>query len=314
MNLELLVAGSTDADPVKWTLHAAVGWTPERSMPPIDIAMQHPEIVRYHKDWMRPGDLGVVATVDGAFAGMAFARLFTAEDQPRPGAGLAKYRRRMPISVVLAEDSFIVREGVRMLLEEAGYDLLATAENYDELIAAVEAHIPDVVITDIRMPPTQTDEGVQAARRIRAEHPEIGVVVLSQYVEPSYALSLFDDGSAGIAYLLKEKVGDIDQLADAIARVAEGGSVLDPLVIDALVQARIRRESSRLKRLTPRETEVLAEIASGKSNAAIAATLFLSERAIEKHINSIFTKLDLPVEADSNRRVRAVLLYLAETD
>lgn len=200
-----------------------------------------------------------------------------------------------------------------MLLEQLGYDLKAAVETYDELMDAVEVHEPDVVITDIRMPPTRTDEGVRAAREIRAQHPTIGVVVLSQYVDPRYALALFDGGSSGIAYLLKERVGDIDQLTDAITRVAEGGSVLDPLVIDALVEARIRKESSHIDRLTPRETEVMAEIATGKSNAAIAETLFLSERAVEKHINSIFTKLDLPVEADTNRRVRAVLLYLAES-
>ena len=201
-----------------------------------------------------------------------------------------------------------------MLLEKLGYDLKAAVETYDELMDAVETHQPDVVITDIRMPPTRTNEGVRAAREIRARHPEIGIVVLSQYVESGYALALFDGGSTGIAYLLKERVGDIDQLTDAIARVVEGGTVLDPLVIDALVEARIRKESSHIDRLTPpRETEVMAEIATGKSNAAIAEALFLSERAVEKHINSIFTKLDLPVEADTNRRVRAVLLYLAES-
>ena len=220
----------------------------------------------------------------------------------------------MGVSIILAEDSFIVREGVAMLLEQAGYDLLAAVESYDELIAAVDEHTPEVVITDIRMPPTRTDEGIRAARAIRDAHPDVGVVVLSQYVEPGYALSLFDGGSTGLAYLLKEKVGDVDHLQNAIERVREGGSVLDPLVIDALVEARIKREANKLRRLTPRESEVLAEIATGKSNAAVADALFLSERAIEKHINSIFTKLDLPVESDSNRRVRAVLMYLAEKD
>ena len=220
----------------------------------------------------------------------------------------------MAASIVLAGDSFIVREGVSMLLEQAGFDLLAAVETYDELMEAAEAHTPEVVITDIRMPPTRTDEGIRAAGEIRAAHPEIGVVVLSQYVEPAYALALFDRGSAGLAYLLKERVADIDHLSDAIASVAAGGSVLDPLVIDALVAARIKRESSQISRLTPRETEVMGEIATGKSNAAIAEALFLSERAVEKHINSIFTKLDLPVESDTNRRVRAVLVYLAEAD
>lgn len=226
---------------------------------------------------------------------------------------LAVYLRFVATTVVFAEDSFIVREGVRMVLEAAGYSILALAETYDELLAAVEATPPDVVITDIRMPPTRTDEGVRAARRIRDEHPDIGVVVLSQYVEPAYALRLLEGGSAGIAYLLKERVGDIDQLDAAIAAVQQGGSVIDPKVVDALVEARLKHRESKLDRLTPRETEVMAELATGKSNAAIAETLYLSERAVEKHINSIFTKLDLLPERESNRRVRAVLLYLAET-
>lgn len=219
----------------------------------------------------------------------------------------------MTISVVLAEDSFIVREGVSMLLEASGFDLLAAVETYDELIDSVEEHQPDVVVTDIRMPPTRTDEGIRAARAIRESHPDIGVVVLSQYVEPGYAMSLFDGGSHGLAYLLKERVGDADQLTEAIETVSHGGSVLDPQVIDALVEARLKAEKSHLDRLTPRETEVLGAIASGKSNRAVADQLFLSERAVEKHINSIFTKLDLPMEPDVNRRVRAVLMYLDET-
>ena len=164
------------------------------------------------------------------------------------------------------------------------------------------------------MPPTRTNEGVRAAREIRAAYPEIGIIVLSQYVEPDYALTLFEDGSDRLAYLLKERVGDVGQLAEAIDRVQSGGSVVDPKVVDALVEGRIKQQQSRLDRLTPRESEVLAEIATGKSNAAIAETLFLSERAVEKHINSIFTKLDLPVDADANRRVQAVLVYLAEVD
>ncbi|MGI9529793.1 MAG: response regulator [Acidimicrobiia bacterium] len=214
--------------------------------------------------------------------------------------------------IVLAEDSFIVREGVRMLLDEAGYDLVASVESYDELVDAVESHLPDVVVTDIRMPPTRTDEGIRAARHIRASHPDIGVIVLSQYIEPDYALTLFQDGSDGLAYLLKERVGDVAQLEDAIERVCAGGSVVDPKVVDALVEGRMKQQQSKLDRLTPRETEVVAEIATGKSNAAIAEALFLSERAVEKHINAIFTKLDLPVDADANRRVQAVLLYLSE--
>lgn len=217
-------------------------------------------------------------------------------------------------TVVLAEDSFIVREGVAMLLDAAGYDLVASVETYDELMAAVEEHNPEIVVTDIRMPPTRTDEGIRAAREIRESHPETGVIVLSQYVEPEYALTLFEDGSDHLAYLLKERVGDIGQLQDAIERVLSGGSVVDPKVVDALVEGRISRQRSKMDRLTPRETEVISEIATGKSNAAIAEALFLSERAVEKHINSIFTKLDLPVDSDANRRVQAVLLYLSEAE
>jgi DNA-binding NarL/FixJ family response regulator len=215
-------------------------------------------------------------------------------------------------TVVLAEDSFIVREGVRMLLEESGYEVIAVAEDYDRLLSAVEARPPDVVVTDIRMPPTNTDEGVRAARQIRAEHPDVGVVVLSQYVEPDYALRLFEDGSAGLAYLLKERVGDLAEMEAAIATVRHGGSALDPKVVDALVEARRRQRQSKLDRLSAREAEVLAQLASGKSNAAIASQVFLSERAVEKLISAIFTKLDLLPERESNRRVLAVLLYLAE--
>jgi DNA-binding NarL/FixJ family response regulator len=219
----------------------------------------------------------------------------------------------MPTRVVLAEDSYLMREGLRALLEEIeGVNLIATAENLDELLEAVAAGDPDVVITDIRMPPTQTDEGIRAALQIRAEHPEIGVVVLSQYAEPEYALRLLADGSSGLAYLLKERVGDIDALTDAVEAVASGRSVVDPKVVDALVSARVAEEQSVLHRLTPRELEVLSEMARGLNNRAIAETLFISQRAVEKHINSIFSKLDVSFEEDSHRRVRAVLLYLAE--
>lgn len=198
-----------------------------------------------------------------------------------------------------------------MLLEGAGYELLAAVESYDELIDAVDEHVPDVVITDIRMPPTRTDEGVRAARAIREAHPEIGIVVLSQYVEPEYALKLFEAGAGGLAYLLKERLGDLDHLEHAMGEVQAGRSVIDPRVVDALVEGRTRPKSP-VHRLTNRETEVMAEIASGKTNAAIAEALYLSERAVEKHINSIFTKLDLLPEKETNRRVRAVLLFLAE--
>ena len=215
--------------------------------------------------------------------------------------------------VVLADDAFILREGVKLVLEQAGYDVVAVAEDHDELMSAVADHRPDVVVTDIRMPPTRTDEGIRAARQIRTDHPEIGVVVLSQYVEPDYALRLLEDGSSGFAYLLKERVGDGGALAEAVERVAAGESKIDPKVIDALVEGRLTRKTSKLDRLTPREREVMEELAGGKSNSAIAEALYLSERAVEKHINSIFTKLDLLPEKETNRRVRAVLLYLAET-
>ena len=216
----------------------------------------------------------------------------------------------MAIRLVLAEDSYLMREGITSLIEiEDSLELVAACENYDELIDAVEEHGPDVVITDIRMPPTQTDEGIRAAKLIRDRHPDTGVVVLSQYAEPEYALTLFEGGSSGLAYLLKEKVGDLEQLKAAIDAVAAGGSVIDPDVVDLLVAS---KKESTLDRLTDRETEVLAEIAKGRNNAGVAETLFISERAVEKHINSIFTKLDLSQEDQTNRRVQAVLQYLAE--
>ncbi len=219
----------------------------------------------------------------------------------------------MAIRLILAEDSYLMREGISSLLElDDSLELIATCENYDELIAAVETHSPDVVITDIRMPPTQTDEGIRAANLLRDTNPDTGVVVLSQYAEPEYALHLFEKGSQGRAYLLKERVADLRQLADAVAEVARGGTVIDPTVVDLLVRARRKHKPSVLDRLTDRENEVLAEIAGGRNNAGIADVLYISERAVEKHINSIFTKLDLSHEEDTHRRVKAVLLYLAE--
>jgi DNA-binding NarL/FixJ family response regulator len=222
------------------------------------------------------------------------------------------YRVAVTRRVVFAEDSYLVREGVKLVLESEGYNIVAAVETYDELLAAVEEHQPDVVITDIRMPPTRTDEGIRAARLIRSEHPTIGVVVLSQYIEPEYAIRLLEDGSAGIAYLLKERVGDAGELADAVERVANGESRIDPKVVDALVAGRLAARPGKLDRLTDREREVLEHMASGKTNAGIGGVLYLSERAIEKHINSIFTKLDLLADHEGNRRVLAVLQYLAE--
>ncbi|GMQ86217.1 MAG: response regulator transcription factor [Acidimicrobiia bacterium] len=216
----------------------------------------------------------------------------------------------MAIRIVLAEDNYLMREGISSLIEvEDSLELVASCENYDELIEAVDVHRPDVVITDIRMPPTQTNEGIRAANLIRERYPEIGVVVLSQYAEPDYAVSLFEHGSAGRAYLLKEKVADLEQLKAATEAVSHGGSVVDPDVVDVLVAS---QKETMLDRLTDRETEVLAEIAKGRNNAGVAEALFVSERAVEKHINSIFTKLDLSHEEQTNRRVRAVLQYLAD--
>lgn len=221
----------------------------------------------------------------------------------------------MPIRLVVAEDSYLIREGLSLLLgADSGLDLVASVESLPELGAAVDQHAPDVVLTDIRMPPTGTDEGIQFAERMAAARPQVGVVVLSQYVEPEYALRLFDRGARGRAYLLKERVGDLRQLRHAIEQAATGGSVLDPQVVDALVAARRQRASAVLDRLTEREVEILGLVAQGRSNRAIAGDLHLSERAVEKHITSILTKLDLPAEdALTHRRVRAVLLYLSET-
>jgi DNA-binding NarL/FixJ family response regulator len=221
----------------------------------------------------------------------------------------------MVVSVVLAEDSLLMREGIAAVLALSDeVDLVASCENYDELIAAVAEYSPDVVVTDIRMPPSQTDEGIRAANEIRVSNPDIGVVVLSQYVEPAYAMTLFEHGSNGRAYLLKERVGDPEELTTAVKRVAGGSSVVDPKVVDALIEARTRAASSILDRLTEREREVLAEIAKGGTNAAVGEALFISPRSVEKHVNSIFMKLDLSHEEDTNRRVRAVLLYLADVD
>jgi len=219
----------------------------------------------------------------------------------------------VPIKVVLAEDSYLVREGVRRLLEtEPDIDLVGVCEDYDSLLEAIAGTEPDVLLTDIRMPPTGTDEGVRAAERLRQLRPEAGVVLLSQYADPAYALAFLEGGTEGRAYLLKERVADLDQLLAAIREVARGGSVIDPKVVEALVAARSRNAQSPLARLTPREREVLALLAEGRSNAAVADGLVLSERAVEKHINSIFAKLGLPEARDAHRRVKAVLLFLAD--
>jgi DNA-binding NarL/FixJ family response regulator len=219
----------------------------------------------------------------------------------------------MTVRVVVAEDNYLVREGITRLLEtQPDLQIVAACADFDSLLATVAADPPDVVLTDIRMPPTGTDEGVRAANELRASHPQVGVVVLSQYVEPGYALALLEHGSERRAYLLKERVSDVDQLLHAIVEVAAGGSVIDPKVVEALVTARSRQRDSPLEHLTPREREVLAEMAQGRNNASVAAALGLSERAVEKHINSVFAKLALSEEPDVHRRVKAVLLYLSE--
>jgi len=220
----------------------------------------------------------------------------------------------MPIRLVVADDHLLVREGIRKLLEsQPDIEIAAVCEDLDSLLAAVDAESPDVVVTDIRMPPSDTDEGIRAAERIRETHPTVGVVVLSQYATPSYALALLESGSARRSYLLKERVQDPESLASAIRTVAEGGSVIDPKVVEALVAENARGEASPLAQLTAREHDVLREMAAGKSNAAIGESLFLAERSVEKVIHSIFLKLGLTWEAAVHKRVKAVILYLAQS-
>jgi DNA-binding NarL/FixJ family response regulator len=217
------------------------------------------------------------------------------------------------LRVVVAEDNLLVREGVVTLLEhQDGLQVCGTCGTFDELMAAVDREKPDVVLTDIRMPPTGTDEGIRAALALRDAQPGTGVVVLSQYADPAYALALLERGSEGRAYLLKERVSDAAQIVHAIEEVARGGSVIDPVVVEALVAQRSARTRSALERLTPREREVLEQMAQGRNNAGIAQALFLSERAVEKHINALFSKLGLSEEPDVHRRVKAVLLFLSE--
>jgi len=220
----------------------------------------------------------------------------------------------MPIRIVLAEDQYLVREGLRRLLETRDeLEVTSVCGDLDSLLDAVDAERPDVVVTDIRMPPGNTDEGIQAATRLRETNPQAGVVVLSQYVIPSYVLALLDGGCEGRAYLLKERVNDLEQLVAAIQAVADGGSVLDPKVVEALVAENARSDDSPLNDLTPRERDVLREMAEGKNNAAIAAALVLTERSVEKVIHSIFLKLGLTWETSVHKRVKAVVLYLAES-
>jgi DNA-binding NarL/FixJ family response regulator len=219
----------------------------------------------------------------------------------------------MALRVVIAEDSLLVREGVRQVIDrQPDLDVIGDCADLPELRALLHDVVPDVVVTDVRMPPAFADEGIQMAVELRDTHPDVGVVVLSQYAEPSYANQLLAGGSAGRAYLLKERVSEPDQLAEAIRTVANGGSVIDPVVVDMLVSASSRGPASPLASLTPRELEVLDHVAQGKSNAAVAGSLFLTERAVEKHINALFAKLGLAATPDVNRRVTAVLMHLSD--
>jgi DNA-binding NarL/FixJ family response regulator len=219
----------------------------------------------------------------------------------------------MGLRIVIAEDSLLMREGIRQVIDrQADLDVIGDCPDLPSLRSLVQAEHPDVVVTDVRMPPTFGDEGISMAVELRQTHPDMGVVVLSQYAEPAYANELLAGGSARRAYLLKERISERDQLAGAIRTVAAGGSVIDPVVVDMLVSASSGRPSSLLANLTARELEVLDQVAQGKSNAAVAAALFLSERAVEKHINALFAKLGLAVTPDVNRRVAAVLLHLSE--
>jgi DNA-binding NarL/FixJ family response regulator len=210
--------------------------------------------------------------------------------------------------VVLAEDSVLLREGIARLLEDSGFEVVGRAGDAEDLLRKVRAHKPDVAIVDIRMPPTHTDEGLRAARVIRRELPGTGVLVLSQYVEEEYAVELLADSAEGVGYLLKDRVADIERFIDSIRRVADGGSALDPEVVSQMLGR--RRSAGPLDELTPREREVLALMAEGRSNHAIASELVITDRAVEKHVTSIFGKLNLPSTAEDHRRVLAVLAYL----
>jgi DNA-binding NarL/FixJ family response regulator len=214
-----------------------------------------------------------------------------------------------PISVVIAEDSLLVRDSVhRALSVDSDVNVVGTADDYDSAVALIDAHHPTLLFTDVRMPPTSTDEGIRLAQWMRSAHPDIGVIVLSQFADPGYVAGLLDGGTAARGYLLKERVSHFDQLSEAVHEVAAGGTVLDPLVVEALLAQ--PRSAATLSRLTPREREVLAELATGLSNRTVAKRLVLTQRAVEKHINSIFAKLDLTVDDSVDRRVKAVLMFL----
>jgi DNA-binding NarL/FixJ family response regulator len=212
------------------------------------------------------------------------------------------------VRVVLAEDSVLLREGVARILGEAGFEVVGQAGNAEELMLKVRSYTPDVAIVDIRMPPTHTDEGLRAAQEIREKHPTVGVLVLSQYVEAAYAMELLAESAEGVGYLLKDRISDVREFADAVRRVGEGGSALDPTIVSQLVGR--RRRDDPIDQLTPREREVLGLMAEGRSNSGIAEQLVVTERAVEKHVTSIFSKLRLPAASEDHRRVLAVLAYL----
>jgi DNA-binding NarL/FixJ family response regulator len=212
------------------------------------------------------------------------------------------------VRVVIAEDSVLLREGVARILADAGFEVVGQAGTADELMLKVRSYSPDLAIVDIRMPPTHTDEGLQAAHEIREKHPGIGVLVLSQYIEPAYAMELLAESAEGVGYLLKDRISDVDEFSDAVRRVADGGSALDPEIVSQLVGR--RRGDDPLGELTPREREVLGLMAEGRSNQGIAERLVVTERAVEKHVTSIFSKLNLPAATADHRRVLAVLAYL----
>jgi DNA-binding NarL/FixJ family response regulator len=213
-----------------------------------------------------------------------------------------------PLRVVIAEDSVLMREGIASLLEGAGFEIVGKSSTADDLLLKVRSYKPHVAIVDIRMPPNHTDEGLVAAKEIREQHPEVGVLVLSQYVEPSYAMELIADDADGVGYLLKDRIPDVDEFRSSVRRVAEGGSALDPAIVTQLVGR--RRSDDPVETLTPREREVLELMAEGRSNQSIAQKLVVTERAVEKHVTSIFGKLRLPATAEDHRRVLAVLAFL----
>jgi DNA-binding NarL/FixJ family response regulator len=210
--------------------------------------------------------------------------------------------------VVIAEDAVLLREGIAQLLEANGFEVVGRCGTAEDLLLKVRSYDPDVAVVDIRMPPTHTDEGLRAAQAIRERHPRTGVLVLSQHLETAYAMELLSDSAEGVGYLLKDRVSDIEEFSAAVRRVAEGGSALDPSIVSQLVGR--RRKADPLDELTPREREVLELMAEGRSNKAIAERLFVTERAVEKHVTSIFGKLRLPADSDDHRRVLAVLAYL----